>query len=295
MGRVTAGAGVGVLSARPVRALLRLGRAVLRVTVVAYLGFAAVMYFGQRNLLYHPNDLVPQPAAFGVPEMTARRLETPSGVRPLAWWSPGRDDGAPVIIWFHGNAGNLGSRAGRARLFLDAGYGVLLAGYGYNAGAGGDPSEARLLEDGRAAVEFVRSRGVPMGRIVLYGESLGTGIATAMAAEYHVGALVLDMPYSSITDVARQRYWFLPVGLLLRDTFDSQSRIAGVRAPILVMHGLDDRVIPVEFGRKLFAAAPEPKEGHFIPGGTHANLYRLGAGRLVLDFLARRVARGPAR
>lgn len=265
----------------------------LKLAVAAYLVVAVVLVVGQRQILYHPSDLVPRPADFGVPEMTMQRIETADAYRPLAWWAPPRDGTAPVVVWFHGNGGHLGSRAGRARLLMDAGYGVLLAGYRYNAGAGGEPSEDGLLADGRAAVEFVRARGVPLDRIVLYGESLGTGVATAMAAEYGAGGLILDMPYSSIADVAQDRYWFLPVRLLLFDTFDSQARMAKVRSPVLLLHGENDRVIPVRFGRKLFAAAPKPKEGHFIPGGNHGNLYRLGAGKLVLDFLERRVARAP--
>ena len=275
------------------RFFIRLGGALVALIVMPYLAVAGLLFFGQRSILYHPNDLVPQPVDFGVPEMTAHRLETADGFRPLVWWVPGRDKTAPVIVWFHGNGGHIGHRAGRARFFSEAGYGVLLAGYSYNAGAGGSASEERLLADGRAAVEFVRSRGVRTDRIILYGESLGTGVATAMAAEYKAGGLILEMPFSSITDVARDRYWFLPVGLLLRDRFDSESRMAKVRSPVLVIHGENDRVIPVKFGRRLFAAAPEPREGHFIPGGTHGNLYRLGAGNLVLDFLNRRVARGP--
>ena len=276
------------------RFLIRFGSAVLILAVLGYVAVAGLLFFGQRSVLYHPEDMAPQPADFAVPEMTAQRLKTPDGYRPLAWWFPGHAKMAQVVVWFHGNGGHLGHRAGRARLFIDAGYGVLLAGYRYNAGAGGAPSEEGLIADGRAAVEFVRSQGVPTDRIILYGESLGTGVATALAAEYEVGGLILEMPYSSITDVASARYWFLPVGLLLLDTFDSEARMARVRAPVLVIHGEKDRVIPVEFGRKLFDAAPEPKEGYFIPGGTHGNLYRLGAGSLVLDFLGRRIARAPA-
>ena len=275
------------------RFFIRLGSAVLVLAIAGYLAVAGLLFFGQRSILYHPNDLVPRPVDYGVPEMTAHRLETADGFRPLVWWVPGREKTAPVIVWFHGNGGHIGQRAGRARLFMDAGYGVLLAGYRYNARAGGDPSEEGLLADGRAAVDFVRSQGVRTDRIILYGESLGTGVATAMATEYKAGGLVLEMAYSSVADVASERYWFLPVRLLLLDTFDSESRMANVRSPVLVIHGENDRVIPVKFGRKLFAAAPEPKEGHFIPGGTHGNLYRLGAGNLVLGFLDRRVARGP--
>ena len=273
------------------RVLKRVTIAVLVIFVGTYLVLAGAIVIGQRQILFHANDFVPQPADFGVPEMTMQRIETADGFKPLAWWAPAPDNTAPVVVWFHGNSGHLGNRASRARIFMDAGYGVLLAGYRYNAGAGGEPSEDGLLADARAAVEFVRAQGVPLDRIVLYGGSLGTGVATAMAAEYKAGALILEKPYSSIADVAQDRYWYLPVRLLLLDSFDSEARMAKVRSPILLMHGLEDRVIPVKFGRKLFAAAPEPKEGHFIPGGNHNNLYTLGAGKTVVDFITRRVAR----
>lgn len=263
---------------------------VLALGVFGYCVLVLALVLGQRNALYHPNDIVPDPARYGVAEMSARRIETADGLKPLAWWAPPREAGRPVIVYFHGNGGHLGSRAGRARLFLDAGYGVLLAGYRYNAGAGGAPSEAGLIADGHAALAFVLSQGIPTDQIVLYGESLGTGIATAVAADQPVGGVVLEKPYSSIADVAQDIYWYAPARWLVWDKFDSMTRITRLRAPILVVHGENDTLIPVRFARKLFDAAPAPKEGHFLPGGTHGNLYRLGAGQLVLDFIGRNVA-----
>ena len=149
------------------------------------------------------------------------------------------------------------------------------------------------MTDGRAALDFVAAQGIPERKIVLHGESLGSGVAVAMALEHDVGGLVLVYPYSSMTDVAEDRFWFAPVRMLIQDEFDSAARIGKVRAPILVIHGERDRIIPVRFARRLYEAAPEPKEGHFLPEGTHANLYYLGAGQLVLDFLERRVVIAP--
>lgn len=265
----------------------RVSVGVLTVAAITYFGLLGLLYFGQRDLIYHPTDIVPEPAAYGVPEMTAWRVESSGGARPLIWWSPPSNPNRPVIVYFHGNGGHLGLRAERARAYMRAGYGVLLAGYRYNAGAGGEPSEDGLLADGRAAVEFARGQGVDLDRMVFYGESLGSGVATAMATEYGAAALVLEMPYSSVADVAQDRYWYLPVRLLVKDQFDSVARIPDLRAPVLILHGEKDPVIPVWTARRLFAAAPEPKEAHFIENGTHGNLYRLGAARLVLDFLGR--------
>jgi fermentation-respiration switch protein FrsA (DUF1100 family) len=267
--------------------LKRVSVGVLSVAAIAYFGLLGLLYFGQRDMIYHPTDLVPEPAAYGVPEMVARRVESSGGARPLIWWAPPRDPRRPVIVYFHGNAGHLGLRGDRARAYMRAGYGVLLAGYRYNAGAGGEPSEEGLLADGHAAVAFARDKGFGPDRIVFYGESLGSGVATAMAMEYGAAALVLEMPYSSVADVAQAHYWYLPVRWLVKDQFDSVARIPALRAPVLILHGEDDPVIPVWTARRLFAAAPEPKEAHFFEGGTHGNLYRLGAAKLVLDFLGR--------
>jgi len=270
----------------------RIAASLAGIAIAVYLALLTVLYVYQRDIQYHPDAEVPDPADSIVPEMVALRIETGDGMRPLAWWRPPRDGSRPVVVYFHGNGGTVATRAEQARILLDAGYGVLLAGYRYNAGAGGEPSEDGLIADGRAAVAFVRSQGIPAGRIVLYGESLGTGVAVAIAADRSdVGALILAMPYTSITDVAQDHYWFFPVRWLVKDRFDSLSRIGDVGAPLLVLHGEDDRLIPVKFARELFAAAPGPKEGHFIAGGRHGGLYGLGAGDLVLDFLDRRFPR----
>lgn len=259
----------------------------------AYLLLVAALYLNQRDLMYHPDRRVPDPAAAGLADMTAHRIETSDGYRLLAWWRPPADSSRPTIVFFHGNAGNVGHRKRQARQFIDAGLGLLLVTWRYNAGAGGEASEAGLMTDGRAALDFVTSQGIPERRIVLHGESLGSGVAVAMALEYEVGGLVLVYPYSSMTDVAEDRFWFAPVGLLIQDEYDSVARIGKVRAPILMIHGERDRIIPVRFARRLYEAAPEPKEGHFLPEGNHANLYHLGAGQLVLDFLERRVVVAP--
>jgi fermentation-respiration switch protein FrsA (DUF1100 family) len=269
---------------------LRAGKRLAFIGAVTYAVLIAALYLNQRSIMYHPDQTVPDLAAMGLQDMSVRHIETGDGFKLLAWWKPPADKTRPTIVFFHGNAGNIGHRRYQARQYMDAGLGLLLVSWRYNAGAGGEPSEAGLLADGRAALDFVAAQGISEQATVLYGASLGSGVAVAMAVERKVGGLVLLYPYSSMTDVAADRFWFAPVGLLIKDEYDSVTRIGKVTAPILLIHGERDNVIPVRFARRLFAAAPEPKEGHFLPEGTHANLYRLGAGRLVLDFLNRRVA-----
>jgi fermentation-respiration switch protein FrsA (DUF1100 family) len=255
-----------------------------------YTVLVAALYLGQRALLYRPDDTVPDLHAHGVADMTAVRIPVGNGVESLAWWRPPRESGWPVVVYFHGNAGHIGERAYKARRMIDAGFGVLLAGYRYNAGSGGAPSEAALLADGQTIMRYVMDQGYAMEQLVPYGESLGSGIAVALAADNGVGGLILETPYSSIADVAQAIYWFTPAKWLIRDRYDSMARIGRVRAPILLFHGDADTTIPIRFARRLHGAAPEPKEAHFLPGGGHTDLYDLGAGELVIDFLERRMA-----
>lgn len=254
-----------------------------------YVSFIALLYFAQRSLLYHPDQTIPDPADYGVAEMTAIRVPTADGYALLAWWRPPRDRGRPVLAFFQGNAGHIGDRADKVRAYLDAGYGVLLLSYRYNAGSGGEPGEDALLGDGRAALAFLKREGVAPGRIVLYGESLGTGIAVAMAATHDIGALVLEAPYSSMVELAQHHYWYAPARWLVRDRFDSMARIGAIGAPLLVVHGRLDRLIPLRFGQKLYDAAPDPKESHFIDRAGHNDLLDYGLSQFVRRFIDRRL------
>lgn len=257
----------------------------LGILVALYLLLVGALYAFQRNLMYHPDQTVATPQSFGVPEMSAERLPTPDGFPLLSWWRPPAGPDAPVLLYLHGNAGHLGDRAEKVRPYLDAGYGVLLTTYRYNAGAGGAPNEAALLEDGRTALGFLRDNGITDDRVVLYGESLGTGIVTKLATENSHRALVLEAPYSSIVDVAAAIYWYVPVRALIKDRFDSTAAIADIDAPVLIVHGRQDRVIPLRFAERLFAAAVEPKQLVVIDEAHHTNLYDYGMGKLVLDFV----------
>lgn len=251
----------------------------------------ALLYVVQRSLLYHPDQTVPDPAEYGVPEMTATRIPGEDGLELLAWWRGPAEARRPTLLVIHGNAGHIGDRAHKMRDYLDRGYGVLLLSYRYNAGSGGDPSEANLFADARSAIAFLKREGVTEDRIVPFGESLGSGIAVAMAVEFPVDALVLEAPYSSMPDMAQHHYWYAPSRWLVRDRFDSMARIGSVKAPILVIHGEEDTVIPLKFGRRLFDAAPEPKIAHFLPEARHNNLYDYGMAPLVIEFLDRHLSR----
>jgi|APTNR8051073442_1049403.scaffolds.fasta_scaffold04508_7 hypothetical protein len=253
------------------------------------------MYLLQRSLMYFPDDAMPSPTASSLPDMTVERLHTEDNLDLLAWYRPPSSPMQPVIVYLHGNGGHIGYRGRRVRPYLDAGMGVLLVeyrGYGSNPGT---PTEEGLYADGRAALRFLDRRGVPDRCRVLYGESLGTAVAIRMAAEAAaedrpVTAVVLEAPLSSVADVAAYHYPIFPVRWLIKDRFDALSTIGDVEAPVFVAHGELDRVVPMRFGRALFDAAREPKEGWWIAEGRHEDLPRFGLPDRVIDFLRRRVA-----
>ena len=149
------------------------------------------------------------------------------------------------------------------------------------------PTEDGLIGDARAAYAFANAR-YPAARIVLWGESLGTGVAVALAAEKPVSRLILESPYTSTVDVAAAQYWFLPVRFLMKDQFRSDLRIARVTAPVLIMHGDADGVIPITFGQRLFAMIPGKKRMVRFPGGGHNDLDAFGASGVAIKFIEER-------
>jgi hypothetical protein len=221
------------------------------------------------------------------------KLKTADGLELMSWHRAAAS-GRPTLVYFHGNGGNISYRAFRIHPYLDRGYGLLLVEYRGYGGNPGTPTAQGLYEDGRAAMAFIADQGVPADDVVVYGESLGGGVAVQIAAEQAhaskaVGALVLEAPLSSVTDVAAFHYPLVPVRWLLKDRFESAEKIGDVAAPVFIIHGENDRIVPIRFGRALFKAAKEPKESWWISGGDHEDLHHFGLQSAVLDFVARHV------
>jgi fermentation-respiration switch protein FrsA (DUF1100 family) len=252
---------------------------------IVYLGVLALLYFYQQKLLYFPDVQRPSAGPDGLLQPVAYR--SADGIELSSLYRAPPSDAARVLLHFHGNAGNIGDRVGRIVPYAEAGLGVLLAEYRGFGGNSGSPSEQGLYDDARAAIGFLRQQGVEPGRMVLYGESLGSGVAVQMATEFACGALVLEAPYSSVADVAQGRYWMFPVKALVRDKFDSMAKIARVRCPIFIMHGTADQVIPIRYGERLYALAPSPKEMKVYPGLGHVQFDEVRGFDAVLDFLQR--------
>jgi uncharacterized protein len=255
----------------------------LIVLLFGYVGVVAVLYVVQRALMYFPDTERTPPAVAGLPAAQEILLDTADGERLIAWHVPPRGD-RPVVLYLHGNGGALSHRAERFRVLTADGTGLVAVDYRGYGGSSGRPTEAGLLIDAETAYGFAATR-YPAARIAVWGESLGTGVAVALAAERPIGRLVLEAPFTSAVDLAARRYPFVPVRWLMKDQFRSDLRIAAVAAPLLVLHGARDTIVPIEYGERLFGLAREPKRFVRFPQGEHEDLDRFGALATVATFL----------
>jgi fermentation-respiration switch protein FrsA (DUF1100 family) len=253
--------------------------------LLGYLCGLAVLFFAQRSFLFPiPQTLRTAPETAGFPEAEEHVLTTADGEKVIVWHVPAKP-GHPVVLYFHGNGDYLAGFFGRFRDMIADGTGVVALSYRGYAGSSGRPSEQGLLQDAAAAYAFTSSR-YDADRIVVWGFSLGTGVAVALAAEQPVGKLILEAPYTSIVDVAASQFRFVPVRWLMRDQFRSDQRIARVTAPLLIMHGGRDSTILIGFGERLFALAHEPKQFVRFPEGGHNDLDQFGAMETARRFVS---------
>jgi len=249
---------------------------VLIVAVIGYVAFLAVLYVTQRGLQYIPETVRTTPAAAGLPQAEEVVLDTADGERVIVWHVPARAD-KPVFLYFHGNGGSLRGRVERFRALTDDGSGLVALSYRGYGGSSGTPTETGLLADAAAAYAFATAR-YPAARIAVWGESLGTGVAVALAAKHPVGHVILETPFTSIVEIAAQSYWFAPVRLLMKDQYRSDLRIGKVTAPVLILHGDRDTLVPFAMGERLYAMVNAPKQLVRFPGLGHN---QLGAGAVT--------------
>src|SRR4030081_569907 len=240
----------------------------LIVVSVGYAGGLVALFFAQRSFLFPvPTVAHTSPEAAGFPDAEEHVLTTADNEKVIVW-NVAAKPGHPVVLYFHGNGDFLAGFFGRFRDIIADGTGIVALSYRGYAGSSGKPSEQGLLRDAAAAYAFTSAR-YGADRIVVWGFSLGTGVAVALAAEQPVARLILEAPYTSILDVAAAHFPLVPVRWLVRDRFCSDQRIARVKAPLLIMHGARDATIPISFGERLFALAREPKQFVRFPEGGH--------------------------
>lgn len=245
--------------------------------LIAIVGLQTAPLLFEKKLIYFPQrELDLTPADLGLPHQEVT-LRAEDGVRLHGWFLPVRE-AALVVLVCHGNAGNISHRLDRA-LLLQAklGLSVFLFDYRGYGKSEGRPDEAGTYRDARAAYQHLIDGGLAPERVVLFGESLGAAVAVQLALEKQVAALVLESPFTSIADMAKAVYPFLPLGRLVRTRYDNLAKISSIRAPLLILHGTRDRTVPFEQGERLFRAASGPKRFFAIPGAGHNDTF-LGGG-----------------
>ena len=252
--------------------------------LIGYLGGVGFLFFAQRSLVFPiPQRVRTAPQAVGFPAVEEHFLATADGEKIIIWHVQAKP-GHAVILYFPGNGDFLAGSVGRLRDMTSDGTGLVAVSYRGYAGSSGEPSESGLLLDAEAAHAFTAAR-YSTDRMAVWGFSLGSGVAVALAAERPVGKLILEAPYSSIADVAASQFWFAPVRWLIKDPFRSDARIGHVTAPLLIMHGERDPAIPIKYGERLFTLAHEPKQFVRFPEGGHNDLDNYGAIGRVRQFI----------
>ncbi len=257
-------------------------------SIVAVAFILLVLWAGQRQLMYFPFGDTPALDALGLEHVEAVTFDTADGLRLGGWFFPAIDE-APkaTVLVFNGNAGNRSYRVPLATGLRDEGFQVLLFDYRGFGGNPGTPTERGLALDARAARDYlVRRSDVDGSRLIYFGESLGTAVATELAAEHHPAALILRSPFTSMADVGQYHYWWLPVRLLIRDRYPTLDRIGQVRSPLLVIVGERDSIVPAEFSHRLYDAAATPKTILSMPDADH-NDYDLLAGEEMIEGIVK--------
>jgi hypothetical protein len=258
---------------------LVLFRGVATVGVVVALATAALLFFENRFVFRPSAEPVEgwQPPGLGVEECT---FPTRDGLRLYGWWHAGEGDDPgrrPVLLWCHGNAGNVTHRAEHLRMLAERGLAVFLFDYRGYGRSEGKPSERGLYMDGEAAYRYLTAeRGIEPERIICLGRSLGGAVALHVAMRQKTAAVILESALEDVASIVRRKVRLLPLALFVRNRFDVLGRVRRLNVPLLVVHGSQDRAVPVEEGRAVYAAASSPKQIYLVEGAGHYDTYQVG-------------------
>ena len=240
--------------------------------ILAYIIIIVFVYFYQRNLLYHPseNNYLNNKIVFDYEEIF---IETGDNIKLKSWFIKKNLSKFKTILFFHGNAGNLLNRVHKLNELNKLDVNILLISWRSFSGNKGKASEKNLYYDANGAIKWLNEQRINNNNIILYGESLGTGVATELASKNKFAGVILESPFTSIADAAKIYYPYLPVNLLLKDRYDSKNKIKKINSPILIMHGKKDNIVPQKMGLELFENANNPKFSYFPENDDHMMEY----------------------
>jgi fermentation-respiration switch protein FrsA (DUF1100 family) len=230
------------------------------------------LYFYQRNLLYHPNENNYSGDKILV-DIEKVKIQTADNIELLGWYHKKNLKDYKTLVYFHGNAGSLENRIHKLNHFQDMNINFLIIAWrGFN-GNKGKPSERGLYVDGKSAIDWLIKKGVDEKNLILYGESLGTGVATHLAQNKNYAGVILETPFTSMVDAAKNFYPYIPINLLLKDKFENFKKVKNINTPILVMHGEVDQIVPFSMGKKIYEIANNPKYSYFTKYDDHMMEY----------------------
>lgn len=240
--------------------------------ILAYIGITIFIYFYQRNLLYHPseNNYLNDKITFEYEELF---INTDENISLKSWFIKKDLSKFKTILFFHGNAGNLLNRVHKLNELNKLDVNILLISWRGFSGNKGKPTEKNLYRDADESVKWLNNQGVISKNIILYGESLGTGVATELGTSNAFGGIILESPFTSIANAAKIYYPYLPVSIILKDRYDSIGKIKNINTPIFIMHGKMDNIVPQQMGLELFEKANNPKYSYFPEDDDHMMNY----------------------
>ena len=245
---------------------------IIIVILLIYLSVLIYLFFFQRNLLYLPNENNYSGDKLKV-DIKKVQIKTSDNINLLGWFHKKNLNKFKTIVYFHGNAGRLENRIHKLNHFKDMNINFLIISWRGFSGYSGNPYEQGLYKDGKSAIDWLKNMGLEDKDIILYGESLGTGIATEIAQNKKFAGLILETPFTSMIDAAKNFYPYIPIGFLLKDRYENDKKIKNINIPLLVMHGEKDQIIPFKMGKKIYEIANKPKYSYFTKYDDHMMEY----------------------
>ena len=257
---------------------------ILGLVILIYLIITFILYSYQRNLMYHPVENNYQGDKLMV-KIEKVNIKTEDNIDLLAWYHKKNLTKYKTILYLHGNAGALENRIHKINHFDGMKVNFLLVAWRGFSGNKGSPTEKGLYQDARSAVKWLNDNGIRNENIIIYGESLGTGVATEIAQNKNFAGIILESPFTSMIEAARSRYPIFPIRLILKDKYESDKKIKNIKSPILVMHGEVDKIVPFHMGKKMYELANEPKYSYFSEYDDHMMEYNESLLKVLKDFI----------
>ena len=252
--------------------------------LLIYLIIGLFLFFFQRKIIFNTSGIPKKPEYYGLLDVKEVSVTTSDGLSLLSWYKKAKNNN-PTLLYLHGNSFDIGERSYRIERYLKHDWGILLLAWRGYSGNKGKPTEKNLYEDAESALRWLKKNNqVDRKEIVLYGESLGTGVAVELGTRYVFKSIVLEAPFTSIYDIAKKRYKIYPTKFLVLDKFENLTKINNISSPLLVISGKKDEIVPHTHSKLLFDKANNPKESLFIDEAMHNNLYDFGIERTVINF-----------